>query len=421
MTFISDDLFDYIGNVMFDPANAALNVEELPEEWRDFGRGLSYFVECVFETKELAQALSKGDLAGKLPSHGNEIAAPLKSLHASLKHLTWQAQQIAQGDYNQRVDFMGEFSDAFNTMVEQLAERQRKLEGKITLITTLMQHVPLQIIVMEKNTGEILLMNDVAKNEVAIDDSYTENIMRLIADKCVSGDECEVEITYTYGSITRYFEVHTYSLEWNNSNAEVYALNDVSATKSKIEELEICAYRDSVTQLYNRAFGMSAMERWRQENKQFVLIFADLDRLKYVNDEFGHAEGDKYIMNAAKHLNTFSPDAIVCRIGGDEFMLLVPDISYDKAYSTMCKIYLNFQCDEYLKDKKYSYSVSFGIVAVEPESPMLSGDILAIADERMYEYKKMRKMTRQQQTQQPAKGGDMFYVDFRSDKKEIEH
>ena len=67
--------------------------------------------------------MSVGNFDCALPSPDNEIAASLKSLHASLKHLTWQAQQVAKGDYNQRVDFMGDFSIAFNNMIEQLNQR----------------------------------------------------------------------------------------------------------------------------------------------------------------------------------------------------------------------------------------------------------------------------------------------------------
>ena len=89
MNPIAEIFFNYLSNAIYDPANAVLDIEELPEEFRDFGIGLRYFAECVMETKVLAEGLAKGDLAEKIPSPGNEIASPLKSLHASLKHLTW--------------------------------------------------------------------------------------------------------------------------------------------------------------------------------------------------------------------------------------------------------------------------------------------------------------------------------------------
>jgi len=124
-----EKLFEYLRDVIYEPGNAALDVESLPEDMQEFAHGLMYFAECVIDANEFARALSKGELNGKAAMSGNEIAAPLKSLHASLKYLTWQAQQIAKGDYRQRVSFMGDFSVAFNIMAEQLEER-RKLSNQ---------------------------------------------------------------------------------------------------------------------------------------------------------------------------------------------------------------------------------------------------------------------------------------------------
>ena len=382
----------------------------MPEDIQEFAGGIQYFAECAIEAKAAAMALSRGELDSKSPSRGNEIAAPLKSLHASLKHLTWQAQQIAQGDYKQRVDFMGNFSDAFNSMVEQLAERQQRLEDKINqiqqsslLLTTLMRNVPLQIIVMDIDTREILFMNDIVQNEVNNDAAYIENIVQIISGSYEPGERHDIEITYENDSFERSFLVNTYLLEWNNSNAEVFVISDVSATKNKIKELETEAFQDSLTQLYNRTFGMQVFNSWLQKKKRFVLIFADLDHLKYINDEFGHNEGDIYIKNAAKHLITFSPDAVVCRLGGDEFMLLIPDIGYDAAFETMSRIYENFSNDEFLEDKAYSYNISFGIVAVESDNTLPAGEILGTADEKMYENKRTRKKEQQKKEQQKKK------------------
>jgi len=69
--------------------------------------------------RQFARDLSKGDLSGELGVKG-PLAGSLKALQANLRHLTWQVQQVAQGDYSQRVEFMGEFSAAFHEMTEGL-------------------------------------------------------------------------------------------------------------------------------------------------------------------------------------------------------------------------------------------------------------------------------------------------------------
>ena len=121
----ADILFKYLHDVIYKSAGASLDIESLPGSFHDFGKGLQYFSHIIGETRVLAKELASGNLNCELPLPGNEIAAPLKSLHASLKHLTWQAQQVTKGDYNQRVDFMGDFSVAFNNMIAQLDQRQK--------------------------------------------------------------------------------------------------------------------------------------------------------------------------------------------------------------------------------------------------------------------------------------------------------
>ena len=84
---------------------------------RDYHRGILNF----------AAAMANGELSLIPGSYGGPLVGSLKALHASLRHLTWQTKQIANGDLSQRVDFMGEFSLAFNSMVENLAEARQEL------------------------------------------------------------------------------------------------------------------------------------------------------------------------------------------------------------------------------------------------------------------------------------------------------
>jgi hypothetical protein len=86
----------------------------------------------VQETHAFISPLSKGKLEeATIPPAKNFFASPFKELHMQMQHLTWQAQQVANGDYSQRVDFMGEFSEAFNTMIVALDEREQQLKKKI--------------------------------------------------------------------------------------------------------------------------------------------------------------------------------------------------------------------------------------------------------------------------------------------------
>jgi DNA repair exonuclease SbcCD ATPase subunit len=89
--------------------------------------GLDQLVSDLTALQQFALSIARGDLDQPLRLKG-VMAGGLKSLQASLRHLTWQAQQIAGGDFTQRVDFMGDFAAAFNQMATHLDYARRQLE-----------------------------------------------------------------------------------------------------------------------------------------------------------------------------------------------------------------------------------------------------------------------------------------------------
>ena len=138
---VADAIYDYLYNLIYKPSDASLDVEKLPPAFQETGKGLLFLGNSTIETRNFAKELAVGNLDSTPPPPTNEIASSLKMLHSSLKHLTWQTQQVAKGDYRQRVDFMGDFSVAFNNMIQQLEERQKifidektKLEMYVDLI-----------------------------------------------------------------------------------------------------------------------------------------------------------------------------------------------------------------------------------------------------------------------------------------------
>jgi len=97
-----------------------LNAEGQPDdEIRQLATLVNRLTDALKSTTLFAQDLSKGKLRTELRCQ-LALGGALKSLQVSLQHLTWQADQIARGDFSQRVDFLGEFSAAFNQMIQQL-------------------------------------------------------------------------------------------------------------------------------------------------------------------------------------------------------------------------------------------------------------------------------------------------------------
>ncbi|MDR1421925.1 MAG: GGDEF domain-containing protein [Coriobacteriales bacterium] len=298
-------LFDYLRDAIYHPTKASLDPDELPEDFRDFGRGLVYYVQSIREATILAEDIARGDLNTSPLSPGNEVASGLKSLQASLRHLTWQTQQVAKGDYQQRVSFMGDFSEAMNDMIAELDAQRRELLN----------------------------------------------------------------------------EVQTAHEESEALQSDVSRLTDISN-------------QDPATGVYNRRFGMDVLEKWLAARREFVICFVDLDNLKYVNDEFGHAEGDAYISLAVELLLSFSRQTYVCRIGGDEFMLLTADWPEDSALERMAELRSQMIALNEQPGNLYHHSMSFGIIAIDASNTRTPGELLTIADERMYSFKRAHKAER---------------------------
>ncbi|OZI40542.1 GGDEF domain-containing protein [Bordetella genomosp. 1] len=114
--------------------------------------------------------------------------------------------------------------------------------------------------------------------------------------------------------------------------AASYRLNAMLVTTMRAErDNHRLARQDSLTGLLNR-FGLGgelaqAMRRAREEGAHYTLLYLDLDGFKSVNDTYGHASGDRLLREVGLRLTELAPsDASIARIGGDEFVLLLPEV-----------------------------------------------------------------------------------------------
>ncbi len=103
--------------------------EDLPDnEIRQVAQYANRFIAEYQALAGAVSALSRGELDFDVPAGRMHVVQSFKNLHANLRHLTWKTQQIAAGDLSQRVDFMGDFSTAFNSMTRQLQEAFARID-----------------------------------------------------------------------------------------------------------------------------------------------------------------------------------------------------------------------------------------------------------------------------------------------------
>jgi diguanylate cyclase (GGDEF)-like protein/PAS domain S-box-containing protein len=171
---------------------------------------------------------------------------------------------------------------------------------------------------------------------------------------------------------------------------------DISQQKEAEEKLEKLARTDSLTGCNNRRYGLEMLDRQiklsHRSKSPLLLAFLDIDGFKAINDTFGHEEGDKVLKEVVKLLkSTLREIDIICRMGGDEFLLIFPDSSLQDASLIKERFDKNLvQLNQTLK-KPYKIALSIGLSEYNPDTPLPMDELIRIADKKMYEEKKNRK------------------------------
>ena len=168
------------------------------------------------------------------------------------------------------------------------------------------------------------------------------------------------------------------------------------ALRQKTKDMRHMAYSDPLTDLPNRLFlneRLSAeMGKARRGEASGCVIFIDLDNLKNVNDVFGHSRGDVLITMAAKRIiDTVGKEAFMARIGGDEFVVILPGKSDRKEIADLSNRIIEALGEGYeASGERFPMSASLGI-AVYPADGDTAEEILKNADNAMYAAKNRGK------------------------------
>src|SRR6266481_3585107 len=216
-----------------------------------------------------------------------------------------------------------------------------------------------------------------------------------LVEKITSGLRAEVnELEHILG------EVRVISNKLKSDAPDTLALTDLLfhalecvLKQSQLDkELRSLALTDDLTGLHNRrGFLALATQQLRlalRNAQGLLLFFVDVDNLKETNDSFGHHEGDLVLVRVANALKqTFRDSDVLARLAGDEFAVLAADTSSQdqdvmlgRLESSLAKLQAN-EC-------RYDLSVSVGVVRFDPKQSVSLEELLARADEAMYENKR---------------------------------
>jgi diguanylate cyclase (GGDEF)-like protein/PAS domain S-box-containing protein len=227
-------------------------------------------------------------------------------------------------------------------------------------------------------------------------DNDLANLYRLIQDETPT---CQVEKRYVHRSGVIVWALNNVSLVREDDGTPVhfiFQIQDITERKRFEAALQNLSLIDELTGLYNRRGFMAVTAQHlaaiRRNKKVPVILYADLDGLKKINDSLGHQAGDAAIIQTAEILkDTFRTSDIVARLGGDEFVVLAAIGSEESADSLTARLQLRFELYNAQSNAPYKLSISVGVVHFDVDEDSIE-EVTARADRNMYEEKR-RKQT----------------------------
>jgi two-component system, cell cycle response regulator len=161
------------------------------------------------------------------------------------------------------------------------------------------------------------------------------------------------------------------------------------------EELLALSLTDELTGLYNRRRFVVLTEQClkiaTRTKKRSMLLYIDMDDLKWINDHCGHNKGDQALIGLGSILKkTFRESDIIARIGGDEFAVLL-EFTDESNKMLITRLYENIRDYNAKVSQDYKLSISVGAAQFDPEYPISIDELLSKADALMYAQKRKRR------------------------------
>lgn len=192
--------------------------------------------------------------------------------------------------------------------------------------------------------------------------------------------------------MTGYYLAWVYTVRMSQLNLyrreNTLARQNLISQKYEEKRIENLAYTDALTGFYNRQYAEECLSSHIESaGDSYCVCFVDVNGLKLVNDHYGHAEGDRYLLLTAQMLETVvrQDQDLLIRYGGDEFLLILSGIKVLPAEERLELVNERLKKKEDSADYPYRMSVSYGLVAGNADSDVK--ELIKEADARMYDFK----------------------------------
>lgn len=319
-----------------------------------------------------------------LPIYVNDEAVMYVNFMEYDKERVWELAEI---------QFLGDVTKIIQSI---LAKRIAKnsLAGSYASLSKILDNVGSGILVTDKETDEVLFTNKIVTK------IFPEELSQgTLCEKLRSGKQTKYNsryMEYYAENLKRWYDLHYTELIWvDGREAVLCALYDVTDKKNYQKKIEQQANNDFLTGLYNRMRCEKDLKKYilrvKESGATASLFFLDLDNFKNINDGLGHQYGDILLQEISNQLRTIPEISKTCyRMGGDEFIILLPAESYHRKQEILDSLMEIFNRPWYLNGADYYCTMSLGVVDF-PQDGAEANDLIKKADIAMYEAKKAGK------------------------------
>lgn len=286
--------------------------------------------------------------------------------------------------------------DAMKVLQSILTKRIQKnsLASSYASLEAILDNVGSAIYVRDIETGSPLFANRILKSIFAAE--LQSGSLDELFDNAIPINKGSGIYEINHVERNRWYDLHYTYINWvDGRKASLCAAYDVTDKKNYQRRIEQQAYTDFLTGLYNRMCCERDLAMYidtaKSKRTKGALLYLDLDDFKHINDGLGHQYGDVLLKAISHSLQRIEGIQNTCyRMGGDEFVIIIPPESYNAFKNIISEIKEIFAKPWYLKDADYYCTMSMGIVEF-PDSGESVQDLIKKADIAMYDAKKSGK------------------------------
>jgi len=329
------------------------------------------------------------------------ISRPVKKLHDTMEEIHRDMDLSRRADVDTDNPDIGEMAENFNVLVAKLEHANERLQ---------------LFVKMFDNSGEAIMITDAQRKIIAVNPAFykitgytEEDVIGNNPSILKSGRQEEKFYLAMWNSINdtgvwqgeiwnrrktgeiypEWLSIGTVKNSLNEIINYIAVFSDITKRKEDEAHIEHLAHYDSLTHLANRALFADrlkhALVTATRNKKKTALLFLDLDKFKHVNDTMGHLAGDMLLQSVASRLKSCRRESdTICRQGGDEFMILLPEVGGPEDAETVARTIIKAMEEPHrIGDKELVITFSIGI-SICPDDATDDEMMIKHADDAMY-------------------------------------